>query len=476
MTAPVSAWPPARFSPALSESFPSVFGRYRAVFRLAWHTARGYCLDQWQEQLLEHVTEINPATGRLRRRQVLISMGRQSGKTEIAAALGLLFLLWKSAPNVVGIASSAEQARLVYDRTMRVISANPSLAQRFEALTDTRGIRAKDGGRYEIKATKSAALQGIPIDLGLLDEVHLLGSPLWSDLLNGTGGRADCLVVGITTAGDDTSELLLRLYALAESGEAGDSFGFFIWEAPEATVPADDETLGRHLMSSSPALASGRPGLDLQTVIDDVRSMPEADVIRYRLNRFTSASNVFLNIGQWQGAAWGPDEDFPTTVRPVFAIDRTPEWGHAAIVAAARVEDVIWTEVVASIPQPTIERIGDACLRLAKWSPLAFAMDGYQLRDLGVELKKRGLPVRIESQGGLMNASALLHSKLAHGHLRHRGEPLMSVQVPRTVRRNVGEGYRISRKDSSVEIDAVVATALAVYAAEVEADTPGFIC
>ena len=466
----VAPWPPARYSPALAPEFPSVFGRYRLVFRLAWQAARGFQLDDWQEQLLEHVTEINPATGRLRRRQVLISLARQAGKTEIAAALGLLFLLWKTSPYVVGIASSAEQARLVYDRTMRVISANPSLAVAFEALTDTRGIRAKDGGRYEIKASKSAALQGLPIDLGLVDEVHLLKMALWSDLVSGTGGRPDCLVVGITTAGDDDSELLKHLYGLAETGDAGESFGFFIWEAPEAAVPQDDTTLGMYLMSASPALAAGR--VDLETVLGDVRALPAADVVRYRLNRFVSASSSFIGAGAWAAGARGPDEVFPREGRPVFALDRTPEWEHAAVVAATRVGDVVWTELVASVPRPTIERLVGVCVDLARWSPLTYAMDRYQLGDLGVELKKRGLPVRVEPQSGLMTASAVLFSKLAQGNLRHDGQPLLSVQAPRTVRKNVGEGYRISRKDSSVEIDGVVATALAVYAAEVEQDTP----
>ncbi|MBB1482500.1 hypothetical protein H5392_01335 [Tessaracoccus sp. MC1865] len=462
----VAPWPPTRYSPPLTPDFPSVFARYRAVFRIAWRQARGYVLEDWQESLLEHVTEINPATGRLRWRQALVSLARQNGKTEIAAALGLLFLLWKVSPYVVGIASSAEQARLVYDRTMRVIQRNPSLAVQFEALTDTRGIRAKDGGRYEIKATKSAALQGLPIDLGLVDEVHLIRQSLWSDLVNGTGGRYDCLVAGITTAGDEHSELLQHLYKLAETGEGGATFGHWIWEAPEARVPSDDAELGEYLKAASPALAAGR--IDVATVVGDVRSMPETDVIRYRLNRFVSSSATFIGAGAWAAAAWGEGESFPREVRPVFAIDRTPEWGHATISVAGRVEETIWTQVVASVPQPTIEGLADICVRLAKWSPLTYSVDGYQLRDLGLELKKRGLPVKIASQGDLMNASALLHSKLAQDRLRHRGDPLLSVQMPRTVRKNVGEGYRISRKDSSVEIDAVVATALAVLAAEVE--------
>lgn len=462
----IAPWPPARYSPPLTVDFPSVFGRYRLVFRIAWQEARGYQLEDWQEQLLEHITEINPATGRLRLRQALVSLARQSGKTEIAAALGLLFLLWKAAPYVVGIASSAEQARLVYDRTMRVIAANPDLAVMFEALTDTRGIRAKDGGRYEIKASKSAALQGLPIDLGLVDEVHLLRMALWSDLVSGTGGRPDCLVVGITTAGDDGSDLLKHLYKLAETGEGGTTFGHFIWEAPESVVPEDDATLGEYLQAASPALAAGR--VELATVLADVRALPESDIIRYRLNRFVSRSNVFIGAGAWSAAAWGEGETFPRDVRPVFAIDRTPQWEWASVVAAARVGDVVWTQVVASIPQPTIESLTTVCIKLAKHSPLTYAMDGYQLRDLGLELKKRGLPVRIESQGVLMGASSLLYTKLAQGNVRHRGDPLLSVQIPRAVRKNVGEGYRISRADSSVEVDSVIATALAVHAADVE--------
>lgn len=465
----VAPWPPTRHSPPLTLEHPSVFAKFKPVFRLAWLEAMGYALEDWQERLLEAITEINPATGRLRRRQVIVSLGRQNGKSEIAAALGLLFLLWKAAPYVVGIASSAEQARLVYQRAMRVILGNPGLAVRFDRLTDTRGIRSKGGGVYELKAAKSAALQGIPIDLGIVDEVHLVKHALWTDLLNGTGGRPDCLVVGITTAGDDDSELLKHLYRLAETGDAGDSFGHFIWEGPEARVPPNDAELGDYLKAANPALAAGR--VDLATVVEDVRSMPESDAIRYKVNRFVSSSDVFIGAGAWAAGAWGEGEDFPRSVRPVFGIDRTPEWGHASIVVAARVEDVIWTQVVASIPQPTIERLAAACVELARWSPLTFVMDGYQLRDLGVELKRRGLPTRIAPQGELMNASALIYSKLTQGRLRHRGDPLLAVQMPRTVRRNVGEGFRISRKDSSVEIDAVVATALAVHAAEVEQET-----
>lgn len=460
---PVEAWPPTRSTAPLSADHDSLWRRFAPVFRIAWKAALGYSLDEWQEALLHAVTELRP-DGRLRFRQVLVSLGRQNGKTELAAALGLLIMLWKSPALVIGIASTADQARLVYDRTMQVIRRNPALAARFERLTDTRGIRAKDGSKYEIKAAKSAALQGLPIDLGIVDEVHLLKSSLWTDLVNGTGGRPDCFVAGITTAGDDDSELLKHLYALAESGEGGDSFGHFIWEAPEARVPEDDETLAEYLRAANPAIASGR--IDVDIVVADVRSMAPTDVIRYRLNRFVAAKTEFISQSAWIAVGRSEDEAFPTGVRPVFAIDRTPDWGFATIVAAVKVGDVIWTEVVASLAQPTLERLVAACAALRKHSPATFIMDGYTLRDLGLELKKRGTPVRISTLGDVINASSLLYAKIARRDLRHGNDPLLSIQVPRTIRRNVGEAFRISRVDSSVEIDAVMATALAVLAAE----------
>ena len=200
----IPAWPPARCTGPLGEDFPSALDPLLPVLEIAWRQAFGYDLEHWQIELLRAILEVFPEghkrAGQLRFRQVIVSLGRQNGKTEIAAALGLWQLLRKAGALVIGIASSAEQARLVYDRAMKVISRNPALAKRFDALTDTRGIRAKDGGKYEIKAAKSAALQGLPIDLGIVDEVHLLKGALWNDLINGTGGRPDCLVVGITTS------------------------------------------------------------------------------------------------------------------------------------------------------------------------------------------------------------------------------------------------------------------------------------
>lgn len=408
--------------------------------------------------------------GELRFRQSCVSVGRQNGKSVIGAILGLYGLLRAPGQLVIGIASSADQARILYDRTMLVIRRNKSLAERFDKLTDTRGIRAKDGGKYEIKAAKSSALQGLPVNVGLVDELHLLPPSLWSDLVNGTSSKKNGLVIGITTAGDESSELLKNLYEVGMKAAEGDPkferFGFFVWEAPDARVPDNDEELADYLKQANPALAAGR--IDMENVISDVRAMPPTDVIRYRLNRFVASSAQFITPVMWAKCArpFG-DQIALDGARPTFAIDRTPDWGYASISAAIKRKDGITeTEIVASIVKPNLEQLVALCVELTKHSPQNFIVDSYGLRDLGMELKRRGLPVIIANQSDVINASSLAYSKIARQELQHSSDPILSIQFPRTVRKNVGEHFRISRKDSSVEIDAVMATILAVYGAE----------
>lgn len=451
-------WPPTLYTEPLTARFESLFGRYKAAFRHAWDQAFGYMLEDWQERLLEAITELR-ADGSLRYRQVLVSMGRQNGKTEIGAALALLRLLSKGDALVIGIASSAEQARLVYDRAMKVIGRNPAFAKRFDRLTDTRGLSTKAGGRYELKAAKSAALQGLPIDLGVVDEVHLLKAALWNDLVNGTGDRPDTMVVGITTAGDDDSELLKHLYEVE-----ADSFGRFIWEAPQASVPESDKELAKYLAAANPAIASGRR--DVAVAVADSRTQPPADVIRYRLNRFVARSTSFLPADAWMACA---DETRTIADAPlVFAVDRTTDWGFASVAVAARKDGVTYTQLVASIASPTLEQLVNVCLALAAHSPALFVVDGYALRDLGNELKRYGFPVRIASQADVCSASAGLYAKVAGQRLRHGADPILSAQVPRAGRKNVGEAFRISRADSAASIDAVMATAFAAWGTELD--------
>lgn len=475
---------PAIYTPALGETFISDGPRLRAFVKAAWKTPEspnGIELDAWQEWLIDRVLERYPAdhpdperAGRLRYRQVVISIPRQNGKSVLGAIFALYGLLMhEPGPIVIGVASTAEQARIVYNRVLFVIQSNPDLARRFSKMTETRGIKTKDGaGEYHIKASKGDVLQGIPVSLPIVDELHITRPAVWQSLVKGTTTKKNGLVVGITTAGDDDSALLKYLYELgrrsADLDPSQERFGFFCWEAPESIVPDDDADLAEAILVANPAIYEGR--IEIGAAVSDARSTPDQDVIRYTFNRFVASQSVFMPSERWiRGYR---DAPFPDQDRVAFTVDRTPDWGYATITATIRIGDEIHTEVVASIVRPTLERLADLCSTLAIWNPNVYVVDGYSLRDLGSELKRRGLPVHIATQGDMITASSLLYSMVIRGMLKHSGDELLARQIPHTIRKNVGEGFRISRKDSGIEIDAVIATALGVFAAETIPDMP----
>lgn len=479
---------PAIYTPALSDEFISDGPRLRQVIKVAWRTFEnpdGIDLDLWQAWLIDRVLERYPSdhpdpakAGRLRYRQVVISIPRQNGKSVIAAILALYGLLMhEPGPAVISVASTADLARIVYDRVLYVIQSNPDLTRRFSKMTETRGIATKDGsGTYKAKASKGDALQGIPVSFAVPDELHITKPAIWQALVNGILTRKDGLIVGVTTAGDEESELLKSLYELGNKAAQGDPslerFGFFVWQAPEPVVPEGDADLAEWILASNPSVYEGR--VELSTVISDVRAMPAQDAIRYRGNLFVASQAAYIPIELWmrnlRRDAEGERAPFPDA-RPVFTIDRTPDWGYAAIIATALVGDELHTEVVAGVVRPTLEQLADMCELLFDHNPIVYGVDGYQLRDLGAELKRRGLPVYIATQSDVITASSLMYAKLVRGQLKHSGDELMAQQIPRTVRKNVGDGFRISRRDSSTNIDAVFSTALGALLAETQRDT-----
>ncbi|SJM66858.1 terminase large subunit domain-containing protein [Agrococcus casei] len=467
-----SGWPPTRHSPPLSEEFPSHGDWLLKLIDLVWRTPDGtrLNLDEYQRHLIRHVLEVYPAdharAGRLRYRQVVISLARQNGKSVIGSIFALYGLLREAGALVIGIASSSEQARIIYKRLMAAIDGDKRLRRRFARLTDTRGISSHDGGVYEIKPSKSAAVQGLDVSVGLADELHILPAALWTDMVNGSRARRNGIVIGYTTAGNDESELLLRLYEDTEDPNIGERFGYFIWEAPEVRVPDDRHTRRHYILEANPAAADGR--LDAEDILDDIETMPEHEIVRYVFNRFGASSSTFITAAVWQRVRRPAGSKFPRHLPAWISIDRTPEWSWASIVASVQDDDgIIWTEVVASLERPDVDMLERVAHDLGtNYGPAGFIMDALSLGELADRLKGKGYNVIKGTLGHATNAATRFYARIATRTLQHAGDALLDVQIPRAVRKDVGESFRISRKDSSVEVDTTIATAYGVLAAE----------
>lgn len=453
---------PNRFSPPLPDGSYVLGDRLIALVEKYWILPDGslLVLDEWQKWLIRAVLETR-ADGTMRYRQVLISVPRQQGKS----LLGAIFQLWgllqhKKGPSVVGLATSVKQANIVYNRVAHTINSNPALSKRLKA-TGTRGIRHKDGaGTLYVLPAKEEAVQGEPVSLGLIDELHILKPGIWNAVVNGQRSISGALVIGITTAGDDTSELLLSLYEKSNAAieDPESTFGAFIWEAPAGSKVTDVEAI----LQANPAVACGR--IDIKTVLADTEGLPAWDVKRYLLNQFVSNINAWIDPMLWMKCGYSGITDY-SSGGLYLAIDVTPSMSHATFAVARKTEDgYIETELIASINQPTWDYLKKLCDGLT-YKVEAFVIDPYNSKDLVIHLEKKGKTVIKIDGGGNVRAASTAHSLIAKGKVRHNRDELLKRLVPMGQAKAKGDSWRIVKTPKGPDIDPVFATVYAIYAA-----------
>lgn len=467
-------WLPTHYTEPLSEDFVTDGDKLINLSQKLWHLPEKndeiLTLTEWQKWLIRAALERYPddypeadKAGRLRYKQLVISMPRKNGKSLLGALFALQgMLMHEPAPEVISVAASSDQAKIVYRRLLHQVQNSKLLQHFFSRSTEHRGLWTKDGtGVYKVIAAKAATAQGLHPSMVIFDELHVANEDVWTAMALGSATRPDGITIGITTAGDDTSGLLKNLYERGARAIDGDEdlerFGFFCWEAPQGCEVNDEIAVRR----SNPQLAAGI--LSWESVKNELATMPEADARRYRLNQFVSSMNAWLPVGTWQSLYHGEVK------KPkVFAIDRTPGWDYASIIAAEETHDgKIAVELVASFNNTNVDELLQACGKLNKYG-VPFIMDAYVLSDLAAAMKRGGFRVQTTSNKDLINASNNAYRRIMKREIVHPKDEIVSTQMQRAVRKNVGESWKITRKDSMTDIDAAIATVLAIWYVETQ--------
>lgn len=485
----VGDWRPSRYTAPLCENFATDGDRLLRFADRFWsiEEAETFELDEWQRWLIRHALERYPddwpvvhLRGELRYRQLVISLGRQNGKSLIGALFVIYFLaLHLRGPKVVGLASIDEQAQIVYQRVKYAIDNSPELSRELRT-SDTRGIKRKSpngratAGVYRTLPAKEDSAQGHPASGVLYDELHLGLAALWDAMVLAQQSFRNSLMAGITTAGDDESELLIRLYGEGEAAIAGEDerFGFFLWEAP------DDQLTEAGVIAANPAVACGRKSLEV--VMSDARKMWADErrgkdgmtgrqrVIRYTLNRFVKgAAAAWASVEAWDANSRQPELAGET----VFSIERTASWEHAVITATAKRAGEVHTELVCSIEQPNPAQLRDIAHQLARRGSCAFTMNARSLGALANQLRDDGYEVWRLGESEVAAAAQTAHGAIARGEVVHAHDELIRLQFTRGRRREQDAGgWRLSDTLSTGDIDALRATVYGLYVASVRAE------
>lgn len=139
----------------------------------------------------------------------LILLPKKQGKSTLMAAVSLFHLVTTPDAECVVVASSRDQATILYDQAKGLVARSEYLQRHVLVRKGSREMRGiTSGGRIRVLAADADTADGVIPTLAIVDELHRHKSgALYGVLRDGLGPR-DGRMVTITTAGDDEDSVL----------------------------------------------------------------------------------------------------------------------------------------------------------------------------------------------------------------------------------------------------------------------------
>jgi hypothetical protein len=424
----------------------------------------GTPLMPWQRHVADVALEVDPATGRLAYRTVVLTVPRQQGKTALLLAVWLQRALgFGGKQNIAWTMQSALEARQKWeDEHVPALMASP-LAGAVRKVRRTNGSEAvlfANGSNQQLMASTSSSGHGKSLDLGVVDEAFAFADDrLEVAIRPAMRTRPEPQFWIVSTMGDAASTWFHGWVeagrAIVDAGQRSD-VAFFEWSAPEDADPADPATW----WACSPAMG--------HTITEDVLRSEYASAVakpdglaafrRSSLNqRTTQRADPAIPRAWWDACAVTDSAPCrPMTCAVDVALDRS-----AASIASAwrrvdgRVQlEVDWREGVDWLDG----RIAEVD---ARWSP-RWLLDP---RSPAVTLlgAREWVAVTPAEQA---QAAGSLFDCVQQQKVAHIAQVPLAVALDGAAKRPVGDGaWTWSRRTSVVDISPLVAVTLAHHGA-----------
>lgn len=472
----------------------------RWIERYCCHTngewvGKPFRLLDWQKRLILELFEVDADLLRIYR-WALIGVPKKNGKTELAAALGLYFLIGDDEPSplVVCAAASEEQADLVFGAAKTMCQMSPELREITECYDKAILVPSIPGATLLRVAAAGGTNDGKNIHVVICDELHEWtgdkGEKVWNVLTNGTGARRQPMVLQITTAGFDIEGTICgRQYTYGrqvKEGAVSDPRYYFHWvEAPEESDYRDPEVWRQ--ANPSFGILVHAPFFE-----DQLTKKTESVFRRYFLNQWVATEEIWIPYGVWDR---GISDLEPDPTLPLYVgIDIARNVDSSALVICQQQGEQfvlradIWLnpypeghslhddwrmnnhlvmdrcrELFAQFPRPAVEIDKEV-----KPGP-CFAFDPWRFREEADQLMGEGLAMLEFPQNDvrMVPASQSFFEAIMKTRVAHNGDPTLKAQVQNVTAEPRARGWRMSKpKGSSRKIDAAVAAAIAVYCAQ----------
>ena len=426
----------------------------------------------WQVWLLTTVFGWVDADGYRRFRTAYTEVPRKNAKSTLSSgvALYLLGADGEPGPEVYSLATTRDQARIVFDDARAMARRTPELCEALgiEVLAHAISIEGING-TFRPLSSDAQTLDGLNIHGAIIDEFHAHSTrAVWDVVNSATGSRLQALRWVITTAGFNRSgvcfeqrDYVTRL--LRQQVEDETYFGV-IWTIDDG----DDWTTEAAHRKANPNYGISVIPKDIQTLCRQAQASAQSqnNFLTKRLNVWVSADTAFFNMQSWDrcrseitldqfdgcecyiGLDLASKNDLAAK-ELLFRRDGEWYWFNRCYLPEDVIEDHVHTNCAHYagwarsgrltltpgniIDYEWIER--DLLDDLERFRVLAIVADPSEFTYLGTRLQAAGAPV-IEYPVNVANYSdpmKELEALILAGKIHHDGDPLLAWSVSNVV-------------------------------------------
>lgn len=430
----------------------------------------------WQQYIADVSQEVNPETGLLQYRTVVITVPRQSGKTTLLLAKMVHRALAYGRQTILYTAQTQKAARLKWEEEhVRILNESP-----FRSMYTVRygmgseQIKWRNGSRHALTAPTEKAGHGDVVDLGVIDEAFSsTDNRVEQAMRPAMITRPQPQLYVVSTAGTAHSAYLRSKVTVGrmkvEDPGPNNTYAYFEWSAAIADDPSDPKTWWRCM----PALGHTITEEAIQSNYED---MELREFRRAFLNQWVDEMpNQWMVIEE---EAWNNVADLASKIpmhNPVaFGLDITPDRSFGCIaVAGRRMDGRLHVEIPRNQDQILDHRPGTNWMvprmidLYKRWNPCAVVIqDSSPAGTLIPELQAAGIDVlKPNSSEYAASCGRIYDAVYANpSEIRHIGQASLAIALAGAVKMDTAEGaWKWSRKMVRVDISPLVALSVAAW-------------
>jgi phage terminase large subunit-like protein len=418
----------------------------------------------WQADVLDTALEIDPDTGQLAYREVVLTVPRQSGKTTLQLAVMVHRALGFGGPqNIVYTAQDRNHALLKWsDEHVPALQRSP-LNRLFTVRkrTGAEAVMWANGSRHSITAPTENAGHSQTLDLGMVDEAWARTDDRLEQGLSPTMiTRPQPQLWVVSTAGTASSVWLRSKVDAGRLAPQGRRTAYFEWSADPESDPADPATW----WDCMPALGYTITEATIQAEYD---RLDRDAFLRSYLNlwpdEMPAAEWLMITEQEWQACE---DQRSEPVGRVAVALDVTPDRQWASIASAGRRADGLTHIELIEHRAGTGWIVERLTALIGKWSPYCVVVDaGSAAGSLIPELEAAGVTITRPTVRDVAGAAGALFDATRPETLgvRHLGQLPLTRAVAGAVQRPLADAWTWNRRGSTVVISPLVACSLASW-------------